>query len=205
MEVPVVREISELENANVVQEIPGFENADVTQATICWRMLEPFAQRMSMEENAVALVQVLQAIGQTVATAESCTGGLVSAAIVSVPGASEVFHNGFITYCDEAKHRLLGVSEETLTKYTAISAETAAEMAYGCARAGQADLALAVTGLAGPGGGTPDKPVGTVYVSCCYRDRVLVQEYHLEGDREAIRAQAAAAALQLGTFCLRAR
>ena len=89
--------------------------------------------------------------------------------------------------------------------YTAVSAETAAEMAYGCAVAGQADLALAVTGLAGPDGGTEDKPVGLVYVSSCYRDRVLVQEYHFAGDREQIRAQAAAAALQLGYFSLRAR
>jgi len=172
---------------------------------IHWRMLEPFEEILFLEENAQNLVHVLEAIGQTVATAESCTGGLVSAAIVSVPGASQVFGNGFITYCDEAKHRLLGVSTETLTTYTAVSAETAAEMAYGCAQAGQADLALAVTGLAGPDGGTEEKPVGLVYISSCYRDRVLVQEYHFEGDREAIRAQATAAALQLGYFSLRAR
>ena len=175
------------------------------QTTLCWRMTECFDELLTAEENAARLVQILQLIHQTVATAESCTGGLVSAAIVSVPGASEVFHNGFITYCDEAKHRLLEVSQETLAKHTAVSAETAAEMAYGCTRAGQAELALAVTGLAGPGGGTPEKPVGTVYVSCCYRDRVLVQEYHFSGDREAIRNQATAAALQLGYFSLRAR
>ncbi|MBP3700302.1 MAG: CinA family protein [Lachnospiraceae bacterium] len=168
-------------------------------------MTDTFTELFSVEENAARLVEVLQAIGQTVATAESCTGGMVSSAIVSVPGASNVFGNGFITYCDEAKHRLLQVSQETLDTYTAVSAETAAEMAYGCAAAGQADLALAVTGLAGPGGGTEEKPVGLVYVSCCYHDRILVQEYHFQGDREAIRRQAAAAALQLGYFSLRAR
>ena len=130
-----------------------------------WRMTEAFSELRSADENAADLVHVLQAIGQTVATAESCTGGLVSAAIVSVPGASNVFQNGFITYCDEAKHRLLQVKEETLAEYTAVSAETAAEMAFGCAVLGQADLTLAVTGLAGPGGGTKEKPVGLVYVS----------------------------------------
>ena len=170
-----------------------------------WRMTEAFTELRSTEENAADLVHVLQAIGQTVATAESCTGGLVSAAIVSVPGASRVLGNGFITYCDEAKHRLLHVSQETLDMHTAVSSETAAEMAFGCAAVGQADLALAVTGLAGPDGGTEEKPVGLVYVSCCYHDRVLVQEYHFQGDREEIRGQAAAAALQLGYFCLRAR
>jgi len=172
---------------------------------VCWRMLEPFDELFPVEENASRLVDLLRIVNQTVATAESCTGGLVSAAIVSVPGASRVFENGFITYCDEAKHRLLGVSQETLDEYTAVSGETAAEMAFGCVTAGQADLALAVTGLAGPDGGTDEKPVGLVYVSCCYRDRVLVQKYHFSGDREAIRRQAATAALQLGYFALRAR
>ena len=175
------------------------------QTTLYWRVTEPFAELFSAEENAARLVEALQVIGQTVATAESCTGGLVSAAIVSVPGASNVFQNGFIAYCDEAKHRLLQVSQETLDIYTAVSAETAAEMAYGCCVRGQADLTLAVTGLAGPGGGTEEKPVGLVYVSCCYHERIMVQEYHFQGDREAIRSQAAAAALQLGYFCLRIR
>ena len=175
------------------------------KTNLCWRMLEPFNDFYTAESNARDLVHLLRLIEQKVATAESCTGGLVSATIVSVPGASYVFDNGFITYCDEAKHRLLGVSQETLDTYTAVSAEVAAEMAYGCAQSGLADLALAVTGLAGPDGGTEEKPVGLVYISSCYRDRVLVQEYHFEGDREAIRAQATTAALQLGYFSLRAR
>ena len=173
--------------------------------TLCWRMLEPFEELFPAEENASRLVELLRIIEQTVATAESCTGGLVSAAIVSVPGASQVFENGFITYCNDAKHRLLGVCQDTLDTYTAVSAETAAEMAFGCASVGQADLALAVTGLAGPDGGTEEKPVGLVYVSCCYRERVLVQEYRFSGDRDSIRRQAASAALQLGFFALRAR
>lgn len=170
-----------------------------------WMLEEGFQEIVPVSESAALLVEILKAIGQRVATAESCTGGLAASAIVSVPGASEVFENGFITYCDRAKHRLLQVSEKTLEEHTAVSAETAAEMAWGCAAAGQADLALAVTGLAGPGGGTEERPVGLVYVSAYYRDRVLVQEYHFTGSREEIRRQAAAAVLQLGGFMLRAR
>ena len=170
-----------------------------------WEMEEGFRDPVLPGESAALLVQALTAAGQTVATAESCTGGLVSAELVSIPGASEVFKNGFINYCDEAKHRILQVAQETLDRYTAVSGEVAAEMADGCARAGRADLALAVTGLAGPGGGTPERPVGLVYVSCFYRGRTLVQEYRFQGSREKIRRQAAAAALQLGYYCLRRR
>ena len=170
-----------------------------------WSLEEGFEELVPAKESAQSLVRALTAIRQTVATAESCTGGLVAAAIVAVPGASEAFQNGFITYCDAAKQRILGVSKETLSKYTAVSAETAGEMAAGCARAGQADLALAVTGLAGPGGGTPLRPGGLVYVGCYYRERVLVQEYRLSGGRDEIRRQAAAAALQLGYYVLRLR
>ena len=162
-----------------------------------WRMTEPFEELLSAKECATNLVEILQAIGQTVATAESCTGGLVSSAIVSVPGASRVFCNGFITYCDEAKHRLLGVLEETLAVHTAVSAETAAEMAYGCAKSGQADLAVAVTGLAGPDGDEFGRPVGTVFVGFCDGPRTLAKQYRFSGDREAVRQQAIEAALNL--------
>ena len=100
----------------------------------------------------------------TVTTVESCTGGAVAARIVNVAGASEILRQAFVTYCDEAKHLLAGVRQETLEKYTAVSRETAREMALGGARAASADVALSVTGLAGPGGGTPEKPVGLVYI-----------------------------------------
>ena len=165
--------------------------------TLCWRMLEPFEEILSAKENAQNLVYMLADIDQTVTTAESCTGGLVSAAIVSVAGASAVFGNGFITYCDEAKHRLLGVSEETLDVHTAVSAEVAAEMAYGCAVAGQADLALAVTGLAGPDGGTEEKPVGLVYIGCYLKGKTVVREFRMRGNRDKIREQAVVQALDL--------
>ena len=170
-----------------------------------WMLEEGFAEILPAVQSAEELVHILQKLRQTVATAESCTGGMTASRIVSVPGASEVFENGFITYCDRAKERLLQVSSRTLANCTAVSAETAAEMAAGCAKAGQAGLALSVTGLAGPGGGTPSRPVGLVYIGCFYRERILVQEYRFSGSREEIRCQAAAAALQLGCYCLRAR
>ena len=170
-----------------------------------WSCEEGFSEMIPARKSAEELVRTLRTIGQTVATAESCTGGLTASHIVSVPGASEVFQTGFITYCDEAKIRILQVDPDTLRTETAVSARTAAQMAVGCARVGQADLALSVTGLAGPGGETPGRPVGLVYIGCFYRGRTLVQEYHLRGDRDEIRSQAAAFALQLGYYCLRAR
>lgn len=147
-------------------------------------------------------MELLLKRGETLATAESCTGGMVAARIVSVPGASEVFGYGYITYSNEAKHRVLQVSEQTLAGYTAVSRETAEEMAAGCAKNAQADLALSVTGLAGPGGGTADKPVGLVYIGCCYRGDVTVKEYRFDGDRQQIREDAACAALELGILCM---
>lgn len=166
------------------------------------RCLAGFQALPDAADGARQLVEALQQSGQTIATAESCTGGLVAAAIVSVPGASLVFENGFITYSDGAKRRLLGVSEETLAVHTAVSRDTAAQMAAGCAKAGQADLSLAVTGLAGPGGGSKERPVGLVYVSSCYEGNVIVQEYHFSGSRGEVRAQAVSAALGLGLYQL---
>ncbi len=171
-----------------------------------WEMQEAFAVLPDSGESAAELIKLLAEGGQTVSLAESCTGGLAAAALVSVPGASEVFENGFITYSDRAKNRILGVDRQVLQKYTAVSAQTAAWMARGCRRAGQADLAVSVTGLAGPGGGTEDKPVGLVYIGCCVGrpggERTVVQEYHFRGDRGEVRRQAAAAAMALGLECL---
>ena len=100
----------------------------------------------------------------TVATAESCTGGLVSERITEVPGASEIFGCGVCSYANEIKHRVLGVSEETLAKYGAVSEQTAREMAGGVRKLAGADIGVSTTGIAGPGGGTPEKPVGLVYI-----------------------------------------
>lgn len=130
-------------------------------------------------------------------TAESCTGGMIAARIVNVAGASDVFHAGFVTYSNKAKRKLLGVEKLTLKKYTAVSAQTAAEMADGALLAGKADIAVSVTGLAGPGGGTPEKPVGLVYIGCSFRGETNVEEYHFSGNRDKIRAMAAQMALNL--------
>ena len=106
----------------------------------------------------------------TVTTAESCTGGLLAGRILNVPGASSVYNEGHITYSNEAKERLLGVSHGTLVRYGAVSRQTAEEMARGAAKAAKAEIGLSTTGIAGPGGGTKEKPVGLIY-----GDVVLVQ------------------------------
>jgi nicotinamide-nucleotide amidase len=135
--------------------------------------------------------------GLTLGAAESCTGGLVAARLTSVPGASDVFRGGIVAYENGVKLAPLGVAEETLAAYGAVSAETAAAMAEGAQRSLGVDVAIAVTGIAGPGGGTPEKPVGLVHLCAAGPGRALARELHLPGDREAIRRRATAAALHL--------
>ena len=133
--------------------------------------------------------------GLTVTTAESCTGGMVASRLVNVKGASAVFHQGYITYCDEAKHMMLGVSRKTLEQYSAVSEQTAGEMAEGGACAAGADVCVSVTGVAGPD--TEDgKPVGCVYIGCYYRGKTQVRGFNFDGDRMSIRCQAADEALK---------
>lgn len=149
---------------------------------------------MNLEEK---LVQKLLEKGYTLTTAESCTGGLLAGRLLNVSGASAVYNEGHITYSNEAKERLLGVSHETLETYGAVSRETAAEMATGAALAAKADVGLSTTGIAGPTGGTPEKPVGLVYIGCYYNGEVTVEECHFNGNREGNRNAAVEAALQL--------
>lgn len=132
----------------------------------------------------------------TVSTAESCTGGLVAATLINVAGVSDIFREGYITYANGAKERLLGVSEDTLRRHGAVSADTAYEMALGCARTANSDYAVVTTGIAGPGGGTPEKPVGLVYIGCYAKGRVYTKECHFEGTRMEIRQAAALCALE---------
>ena len=149
---------------------------------------------MNLEEK---IVKELQKRNQTLTTAESCTGGLLAGRILNVSGASSVYNEGHITYSNEAKERLLGVSHETLQTYGAVSEQTAAEMARGAACAAQADVGLSTTGIAGPTGGTKEKPVGLVYVGCYVNGTVAVEECHFSGTREENRKAAVEAALQL--------
>ena len=135
--------------------------------------------------------------GLSLGTAESCTGGLVAARLTSVPGASDVLRGGIVAYENGVKLAQLGVSEEILAAHGAVSAETATAMAEGARKSLGADVAVAVTGIAGPGGGTPEKPVGLVHLHAAGPGRGLARELHLPGDREAIRRRATAAALHL--------
>lgn len=133
----------------------------------------------------------------TLSAAESCTGGLIAQRLTGIPGVSENFMYSLVTYSNEAKTQFLGVSPKTLDKFGAVSEETALEMVKGVRQAGGTDLAVAVTGIAGPGGGTPDKPVGLVYIGFADHDTTLVQPYLFAGDREVIRWQTANAALNM--------
>jgi nicotinamide-nucleotide amidase len=135
--------------------------------------------------------------GLSLAAAESCTGGLVAARLTSVPGSSDAFRGGIVSYDNEVKHAQLGVSEATLATHGAVSAETASEMAVGAREALRADVAVSVTGIAGPGGGTPEKPVGLVYVHASGPGVDLPRELRLPGDREAVRRRATVVALHL--------
>jgi nicotinamide-nucleotide amidase len=143
------------------------------------------------------VIELCRDRGLSFATAESCTGGLVGAMLTSVPGASDVFVGGVIAYSNEIKRRKLGVPEELLARYGAVSAEAAAAMAGGARERLGADVAVAVTGIAGPGGGTAGKPVGLVYVHVETRDRADALEFVAHGDREAVRRRAAVVALHL--------
>lgn len=134
--------------------------------------------------------------GLTVAAAESCTGGGIAAALTAIPGSSQWFGYGFVTYSNAAKQALLGVDAATLEACGAVSREVALAMALGALRAAGADLAVAVTGVAGPGGGSVDKPVGSVWIAWADARSARAQLFLFSGDRRAVREQSVVAALQ---------
>lgn len=149
------------------------------------------------ESLEMAVVRLLTEQGLTISTAESCTGGMVSARLVNVPGASRVFMEGYVTYSNQAKMKLLGVQEETLAAHGAVSAQTAEEMARGGAKAAGTDVCVSITGLAGPDGGTEEKPVGLVYMACALKGQVSVVRCQFKGNRGKIREQSMMRALDL--------
>lgn len=149
-----------------------------------------------------AVVDLLLANELTVSCAESCTGGMLSARLINVQGVSEVFKSGFVTYSNKAKRKALGVKKGTLQKYGAVSAQTAEEMAKGVAFVSKADVAVSVTGIAGPDGGSEEKPVGLVYIGCNVKGTVTVKEFHFKGNRAKIREAATSAALMLMRRCM---
>ena len=151
----------------------------------------------SIYQLAESLGLLLQATQWQLALAESCTGGGIAHAVTEVPGSSAWFDRGFVTYSNAAKQDMLGVQATTLAQFGAVSQETALEMVAGALEHSRANLALAVTGIAGPGGGTPEKPVGTVYIACQRRgDQGVCFKKLFSGDRRSIRHQVI-------VFCLR--
>ena len=153
------------------------------------------------DQTAIGLeVTVGQALLQhnlTLAVAESCTGGLIGHRITNVPGSSSYFLGGIISYAYEAKERLLGVSHTTLYDFGAVSEQTAREMARGARRALSADIGLAVTGIAGPGGALPGKPIGLTWIALSARETDQARQFVWSGNREQNKAQSAEAALRL--------
>ena len=143
------------------------------------------------------ILKLLKERQLTLATAESCTGGMLAARLTNVPGASEVFWQGAVTYCDRAKHKMLGVKESTLKEVGAVSEKTAGEMAENGAFTMGTDVCVSITGIAGPGGGTAEKPVGLVYMACFIGAQTMIKEFHFKGERNKIREYAVVNALIL--------
>lgn len=151
---------------------------------------------LSQTALAEKLVTLARERNVTFGTAESCTGGLISAAVTDISGASAVFYGGIVSYDNSIKQKLLGVKEETLASVGAVSAETAEQMSVGAVEALSVDFAVSVTGIAGPGGGTPTKPVGLVYISTASKNGVIaVKEKHFDGNREEVRRKTVETAL----------
>ncbi len=177
------------------------ETADAMMEPMMEELYRRFGSQIFTTEEAVTLeetvVELLKEKGKTVTTAESCTGGLVAGRLLNVPGASSVYMEGYITYSNEAKEKLLGVSHSTLEQCGAVSKETACEMAEGAAKAAGADLAISVTGIAGPDGGTKEKPVGLVYVGCYADGEARAYEFHFTGNRAKNRESTVAKALTI--------
>jgi nicotinamide-nucleotide amidase len=150
----------------------------------------------SLEALALEVGRALQARGMMLATAESCTGGWIAQVVTSVAGSSAWFERGFVTYSNESKHELLGVPESVLAEFGAVSEQTVRAMAEGAIRRSRANVALAVTGIAGPGGGSANKPVGTVWLAWAgNRREPVTSARRYSGDRTAVRRQTVMAAL----------
>ena len=155
---------------------------------------------MKLEEE---VVQKLLEKNLTITTAESCTGGLIAATLVNVSGASGCFNEGYITYANEAKVRVLGVKEESIRNFGVVSNMVVTEMAEGVLNKANADVAVAVSGIAGPLGGSPEKPVGTVYIGICLKDKMnksltkTSYRFYFEGGRSEIRNKTVEEALKI--------
>ena len=155
------------------------------------------SSQTALEALAADVGVLLLANGQRLATAESCTGGWVAQCLTAIAGSSDWFERGFVTYSNDAKQEMLGVARATLDRHGAVSVAVAQAMAEGALQHSRADWAVAITGIAGPGGGSPDKPVGMVCFGWAGPDGVVATEtQHFAGNREQVRAQSVAHALR---------
>ena len=155
-----------------------------------------------MNDIARKLGAALKAKGLKLVTAESCTGGWVATALTAIPGSSDWFERGYVTYSNEAKREDLGVAEETLRRHGAVSEQVAREMAAGALARARAQVALAITGVAGPTGGTADKPVGLVCFAWAHGSKITSETRRFDGDRESVRRQSVLHALERATELL---
>lgn len=183
----VMTVVSMLDYFAKAKHLLGFGDEQAARNTADVSVPEEHATRI--EDLARRVVRDATAAGLTVGTAESCTGGMIAAALTSVPGSSVVLNGGIVSYTNPVKHRQLGVAQKTLDEQGAVSRETACEMARGAQTALSTDLAVSVTGIAGPGGAEPGKPVGTVWIGLACGTEVDARVFHFEGNRAAIRAQ----------------
>lgn len=152
---------------------------------------------VDIAQKSIELGRVLQAKNWSMAAAESCTGGWLAKSVTDVAGSSAWFDRGFVTYSNLSKQEMLGVLRETLQQYGAVSEATVREMALGALRHSQADCSVAISGIAGPGGATTEKPVGLVWLAWGLRDgMVQAHSFHFAGDRESVRAQAVLAGME---------
>lgn len=190
----------------VTASAPTVEEAKKLVKPIVKELKDRFKQNIYTTDEAEALedtvVKLLKKYDLSLATAESCTGGLFTGRIVNVAGASDVLKEGFITYSNKAKKKNLDVSKNTLKKHGAVSEQCAKEMAKGAAINTGSDVAVAITGIAGPDGGTDEKPVGLVYIACFANEKVTVKEFNFKGNRQKIREGAVIYALDLLRRCI---
>ena len=193
-------------HVRITAKAENSEKAKELMQPVVWEIKSRLGKYIYTTDEKVTLedciVDMLKASGMTLTTVESCTGGLLSGRLVNVSGASSVFEQSFVTYANKAKRKLVGVKKSTLKEHGAVSEETAKEMAEGGCKEAEADACLAITGIAGPDGGTEEKPVGLVYIGCCIKGKTVVKKYQFSGNRQKVREYAVASALVLLRECM---
>ncbi len=156
-----------------------------------------FEYNISMKKDLKKIIKILEKKKETITMAESCTGGRVASAFTSIPGVSSVFMGSLVTYANEIKEKWLGVSADTLDKHGAVSSQCVEEMLTGAIKMTESNHSIAVSGIAGPSGGTLEKPVGTVYIGVNINSTKTIEKYHFKGDREEIQHEATRTAIKL--------